>query len=430
MGVAVRAPADRASCRTRTRAIVLVQVGAAGRRHAGAHARGAEAGRAALPGRREGQGRRALHRRRLQLRRRGPEHRAWPSSSSRTGTSARARARPPRPSRRAAMQRAVADPRRAGLRVGAAGRARARHSPPASTCSSRTAAASATTALIGARNQLLGMAAQDKRLVARAAERPGGHAAVQPRHRPGEGAGAGRVGRPTSTTTLSTAWGGTYVNDFIDRGRIKTVYVQGDAAVPHAAGGPGRWYVRNAPGEMVPFSAFTTAHWSYGSPRLERYNGSPSIEIQGQPAPGRQLRRRDARDGGADRAKLPPGIGYEWTGLSYEERLSPARRRPRSTRSRCWSCSCASPRCTRAGRCPFSVMLVVPLGVLGAVRRDAAAAGLSNDVYFQVGLLTTIGLAAKNAILIVEFAKAAAGAGQGRGRGDAATRRGCACGRS
>ncbi len=149
--------------------------------------------------------------------------------------------------------------------------------------------------------------------------------------------------------TLSTAWGSSYVNDFIDKGRVKKVYVQSDAPFRMLPQDVDKWYVRNAKGQMVPFSAFSTAHWIYGSPKLERYNGISSVEILGAPAPGKST--GDAMTEVENMiAKLPPGIGYEWTGLSYEEKKPPARKRRCCTRFRWQWCSCVWPRCMKAGR--------------------------------------------------------------------------------
>jgi len=266
--------------------------------------------------------------------------------------------------------------------------------------------------LIAARNAILGMAAQDKRL---AGVRPNGQEDTPQYQIMVDQAQAGAMGISISdiNSTMSMAWGGSYINDFVDRGRVKKVYVQGEADTRMMPEDLNKWYVRNNKGEMVPFSAFAKGEWTYGSPRLERYNGVSSVNIQGTPAPG-------VSSGDAMLAmeeiigKLPSmglqGFDYEWTGLSLEERDSGNQTLPLLILSLLIVFLCLS-ALYESWAIPISVLLVVPLGIIGAftltwlgmvIKGDP---NLSFNIYFQVAIVAVIGLSAKNAILIVEFAK-------------------------
>lgn len=256
--------------------------------------------------------------------------------------------------------------------------------------------------LMAARNQLFGMIAQHPDVLT--GVRPNGLEDTQQYKLIIDQEKANALGVRISdiNTSLKTAWGGTYVNDFIDRGRVKKVYVMGDAPHRMLPGDVDHWYVRASNGDMVPFSAFSSAKWIYGSPRLERYNGLPSLEILGQPTTGKSSGEAMALME-AMATKLPAGIGYDWTGMSYQERLSGNQAPVLYLISLLVVFLCLA-ALYESWSVPFSVMLVVPLGVIGALLFTTLR-GLSNDVYFVVGLLTTVGLSAKNAILIVEFAK-------------------------
>ena len=256
--------------------------------------------------------------------------------------------------------------------------------------------------LMEARNQLLGMAMKNPKLIA---VRPNGQEDAPQFKLDIDDVRAGALGVPLAdvNSVLATAWGGSYVNDFIQNGRVKRVYLQSDAQFRMLPEDINKWYVRNKDGEMVPFSAFSTARWQYGSPRLERYNGIPSVEIMGQAAPG--ISTGEAMDEMEKMvAQLPPGIGYEWTGLSYEEKKAGAQA-PALYAISLLVVFLSVAALYESWTIPFVNLLMLPLGLVGAVVAVNLRV-LPNDIYLQIGLLTTIGLSTKNAILIIQFIKA------------------------
>jgi hydrophobe/amphiphile efflux-1 (HAE1) family protein len=264
-------------------------------------------------------------------------------------------------------------------------------------------------ALMAARNQMLGLAARDPRLVR---VRPSGLEDVTQYRIDVDWEKAGALGVPINAIhhTISAAFGSAYVNDFIQGGRVKRVYVQADAPYRMLPNDLERLYVRNAAGTMTPFTSFASGYWFQGSPLLERFNSFPSLNIWGEPAPGRS-------SGEAMQAmeeivsKLPKGVGYDWTGISYQERMAKAQTGLLYTFSIIVIFLCLA-ALYESWTIPISVMLALPLGVIGGVVASSLR-GLPNDVYFQIGLLTVLGLTTKNAILIVQFAMAKVEEGMG-----------------
>jgi len=255
--------------------------------------------------------------------------------------------------------------------------------------------------LMEARNQLLGMAMKNPKLIA---VRPNGQDDSPQFKLDIDDVRAGALGVSLAdiNSVLATAWGSSYVNDFIENGRVKKVFLQADAKYRMLPEDIGRWHVRNSAGEMVPFSAFANARWQYGSPRLERYNGIPSMEVMGQAAPG--ISTGEAMSEMEKMAaQLPPGVGYEWTGLSYEEKNAGAQA-PALYAISLLVVFLSVAALYESWTIPFVNLLMIPLGLVGAITAVTLRV-LPNDVYLQIGLLTTIGLSTKNAILIIQFIK-------------------------
>lgn len=264
-------------------------------------------------------------------------------------------------------------------------------------------------ALMMARNQLLGLAAQDHRLTS---VRPNGMEDVPEYRIEVDWEKAGALGIPISAihNNISATFGSAYVNNFIQGGRVKRVFVQADAPYRMLPTDLEKIYVRNKVGQMVPFSSFASGRWIYGSPRLERYNGFPALNIWGEPAPGRSS--GEAMQAMEEIiAKLPRGIGFEWTGISYQERLARAQAPILYAFSIFVIFLCLA-ALYESWPIPISILLTLPLGAIGGVLASSLR-GMPNDVYFQIGLLTTLGLSTKNAILIVQFAKAKLAEGMG-----------------
>jgi HAE1 family hydrophobic/amphiphilic exporter-1 len=223
---------------------------------------------------------------------------------------------------------------------------------------------------------------------------------------------AGALGVPITDiqSTISAAFGSAYINDFIQAGRVKRVYAQADAPYRMLPTDLERLHVRNTAGKMVPFSSFAYGYWSSGSPKLERFNGFPSINIVGEASPGRSTGETMLAMESFVR-KLPQGFGFDWTGLSYQERQAGTQAAPLYAFSILVIFLCLA-ALYESWPIPISILLALPLGVIGGVI-GSSWRGLPNDIYFQIGLLTTMGLTTKNAILIVQFAKTRVEEGMG-----------------
>jgi hydrophobe/amphiphile efflux-1 (HAE1) family protein len=263
--------------------------------------------------------------------------------------------------------------------------------------------------LMAARNQLLGIAARDPRLTR---VRPSGLEDVAQYQIDVDWEKAGALGVPIDSihTTISAAFGGAYVNDFVQGGRVKRVYVQADALYRMLPKDLERLYIRNSSGSMTPFASFATGHWFYGPPLLERFNSFPSLNIWGEPTPGKSS--GEAMQAMEEIAsKLLRGIGFDWTGLSYQERMAKSQAPLLYAFSMIVIFLCLA-ALYESWTIPISILLILPLGVIGGVVASSLR-GFPNDVYFQIGLLTVLGLTTKNAILIVQFAMARVQKGAG-----------------
>jgi multidrug efflux pump len=256
-------------------------------------------------------------------------------------------------------------------------------------------------ALLAARNQFLGMAKKDQRL---ANVRPAGVEDAPQFRLDINSQKAISLGLTMSDVndTLQVAWGGRYIDDFLDRGRVKHVIIQADAPFRMSPEDFNHWYVRNKAGSMVPVASFASSHWEYGPPRLERFNGTSAVEINGQAAPGissgEAMKQIEKLVG-----QLPPGYSVDWTGESYQERAAGSQTPALYTLSIIVVFLCLA-ALYESWSIPAAILLAAPLGIIGAVLATTVR-GLERDIYFQVAMLTTIGLTSKNAILIVEFAK-------------------------
>ncbi len=264
-------------------------------------------------------------------------------------------------------------------------------------------------ALMDARNQLLGVVARDSRVKSL---RPNGMEDVPEYRVDVDWDKAGALGLPITAVhrTISASFGSSYVNDFVKGGDVKRVYIQADAPYRMQPKDLENLYVRNAAGTMVPFSSFASGRWTYGSPRLERFNGFPSMNLWGEPAAGRSSgEAMKAMEEAVE--KLPKGVGFDWTGLSYQEKMSSSQA-PLLYAFSVFVIFLCLAALYESWTVPLSILLVLPLGVIGGIIATSVR-DLANDVYFQIGLLTTLGLATKNAILIVQFAKAGLERGMG-----------------